>query len=305
MKKLLSLLMVGFLAISLTACGGGSSSSSDKETVGFSISTLSNPFFVTMRDEAQKKADELGINLQILDSQDTPATQITNIETMVSQGVKVIIVNPTDSDAIAPTVQKAIDSGVKIITVDRSLTNVTVSTHIASDNVKGGEMAGNFIAEKLGDKGGVIQLEGIPGASAAIERGKGFEEAIKGKLTLVASQTANFDRAQGLTVMENLVQANQGKFQAVYAQNDEMMLGALPALSGVKDVITVGFDGGTEALQAIKDGKMTATIMQQPGLMGQLAVENAQKLLKGESIEASIPSETILVTKDNVDQYLK
>lgn len=302
-KKLLGLALAGFLAVGLTACGGDTKT--DGETIGFSISTQSNPFFVTMKDAATEKAKELGVNLEVLDAKDTPATQTSDIENLVNKGIKVIIVNPTDSKAVAPAVKAAIDKGVKVISVDRSVEGVDVSAHIASDNVAGGKLAGDFVAKKLGNKGGVIELEGVPGASAAIERGKGFEEAIKGKVTLVAKQSANFDRAQGLSVMENLVQGNKGKFQAVYAQNDEMILGALPALSELKDIITVGFDGGDEALKAVKEKTLTATVMQQPALMGQMGVENAVKVSKGEKVEKNIPAETILVTADNVDKYLK
>jgi len=305
MKKIFSLVFALFLAITLSACGGtGTTTNPDAPTVGMSISTLGNPFFVSMRDAAVEKANELGVNLQVLDANDAPAQQINDIENLVNQGVKAIIINPTDSDAVANAVQAAIDAGIPVISLDRSVTGVNVASHIASDNVAGGRMAGEFIINQLGGSGGVIELEGIPGASAAIERGQGFEQAIAGHLDLIAKQTANFDRAQGLTVMENLVQAHQGNFRAVFAQNDEMILGALPALQGIDGIITVGFDGGTDAFEAIRDGRLSATVAQQPGLMGQLGVENALKLINGESVAAAIPAETILVNADNVAQFL-
>jgi len=306
MKKLFSLVIALFLAIGISGCGGntGSTAPADAPTIGFSISTLSNPFFVSMRDAAQQKANELGVNLLVLDASDQPAQQINDIENLVNQGVKAIVINPTDSDAVASAVQAAIDAGIPVISVDRSVTGVNVASHIASDNVAGGRLAGEFIADKLGGHGNVIELEGIPGASAAIERGRGFEEAVAGKLDIIAKQPANFERAMGLSVMENLAQAHSGNFQAVFAQNDEMILGALPALQNIEGIITVGFDGGTEAFEAIRDGRLSATVAQQPDVMGQLGVENALKLINGESIQASIPAETVLVNADNVAQFL-
>ncbi|WP_423362933.1 substrate-binding domain-containing protein [Mycoplasma sp. P36-A1] len=305
-KKIIGVAFAFLLAIGLTGCGGSSSSTNeDAETIGFSISTLTNPFFVTMKEAAEAKAKEVGVNLEVLDAKDDSATQTSDIENLVNKGIKVIIVNPTDSAAVAPTIKTAIEKGVKIISVDRSVDGADVTAHIASDNVAGGKIAGDYIVDKLGGSGGVIELEGKPGASAAIERGKGFEDAIAGKLDLIAKQAADFERAKGLTVMENLAQAHSGKFKAVYAQNDEMILGALPALEGIEGLITVGFDGGADALQSIKDGKLTATIMQQPNIMGEKGVETAFAVVSGKDVDKTIPVDTVLVTSDNVAEYLK
>ena len=137
------------------------------------------------------------------------------------------------------------------------------------------------------------------GASAAIERSQGFHNVADSKLTLAASQTANFNRAEGMTVMENMLQAN-GNIQGVFAANDEMALGALEAVAGAgKNVIVVGFDATDDAIAAIKAGRMGATIAQQPALIGSTAVENAAKLISGEGIEKSVPVEVTLVTSEN------
>ena len=171
-------------------------------------------------------------------------------------------------------------------------------THIASDNVAGGKMAGDFIAQKLGDNAKVIQLEGIAGTSAARERGEGFKQAIEAhKFDVLASQPADFDRTKGLNVMENLL-ASKGSVQAVFAQNDEMALGALRAISAAnKKVVVVGFDGTDDGVKAVKSGKMAATIAQQPELIGSLGVENADKVIKGQAVEAKIPVPLKVVTE--------
>ncbi|MDF5688806.1 substrate-binding domain-containing protein, partial [Vibrio parahaemolyticus] len=173
-----------------------------------------------------------------------------------------------------------------------------VVSHIASDNVIGGEMAGHYIMEQVGEKAKVIQLEGIAGTSAARERGEGFMNAVKGSdMDLLASQPADFDRTKGLNVMENLLAANPD-VQAVFAQNDEMALGALRAVQASgKDVVIVGFDGTEDGIAAVNRGKLAATIAQQPDLIGALGVETADKVLKGEEVEEYIPVPLKVVTK--------
>ena len=146
---------------------------------------------------------------------------------------------------------------------------------------------------------GAAGVQGIPGAAAAIDLGEGFHNIAYEKLSVVASQTANVDRTEGMTVMENMLQSN-GNIKAVFAANEEMALGAVEAVAGAgKDILVVGFDATDAAIAAIKAGRMRATIAQQPDLIGQTAVENAVKLINGETIEKSIPVEVTLITKDN------
>ncbi|AAO36822.1 D-ribose-binding periplasmic protein [Clostridium tetani E88] len=184
-----------------------------------------------------------------------------------------------------------------MVTVDRNSNKGQVASHIASDNAAGGKMAAEFILEKLGEKGNIVEIQGLPGTSAARDRGKGFHEGIKGKdgVKVVASQPADFDRQKGLSVMENIIQANPD-FKAVFCHNDEMALGAVKALSG-KKVTIVGFDGNEDAVKAVESGELTATVAQQPDLMGSISVENAVKIAKNESVEKEIPVELKLIKK--------
>lgn len=269
-----------------------------QDTIALAISTLDNPFFVSLKDGAQKKADELGYKLVVLDSQNDPAKELANVEDLMVRGAKVLLINPTDSEAVVNAVAMANRNKVPVITLDRGAAKGNVVTHIASDNVAGGKMAGDFIAQKLGDNAKVIQLEGIAGTSAARERGEGFKQAIEAhKFDVLASQPADFDRTKGLNVMENLL-ASKGSVQAVFAQNDEMALGALRAISAVnKKVVVVGFDGTDDGVKAVKSGKMAATIAQQPELIGSLGVENADKVIKGQAVEAKIPVPLKVVTE--------
>lgn len=295
MKKLQKLTtLASAMMLSLAVSG----SALAKDTIALAISTLDNPFFVTLKDGAQKKADELGYKLVVLDSQNDPAKELANVEDLTVRGVKVLLINPTDSEAVGNAVKMANRNKIPVITLDRGAASGKVVSHIASDNVAGGKMAGDFIAQKLGASAKVIQLEGIAGTSAARERGEGFKQAIDAhKFNVLASQPADFDRTKGLNVMENLL-ASKGDVQAVFAQNDEMALGALRAIKAAnKSVLVVGFDGTDDGVKAVQTGKMAATIAQQPDLIGALGVVTADKILKGKKVEAKIPVDLKVISK--------
>lgn len=267
--------------------------------IGLSVSTLNNPFFVSLRDGVVKEAKSLGMEVIIVDAQNDSAKQVNDVEDLIQQGVDALLINPTDSASISTAVQSANNIGIPVVTLDRSADKGIVEALVASDNIKGGEMAANYMIEKLGEKAQVIELEGVPGASATRERGQGFHNIADEKLTIVAKQAADFDRTKGLTVMENLLQANPD-VKAVFAHNDEMALGAIEAInSSGKDVMVIGFDGNDDALNAIKSGDMEATVAQQPELIGKLAVDAARDVLQGKKVEEIIAAPLKLVTKDN------
>lgn len=298
MKKILSILMASVLTLGLTT--GCSRVGNDEPKIGLIVSTLNNPFFVNLKEGAEAKAKELGYELLIMDSQNDPAKEVSNMEDMTSKGADIVLLNPVDSDAAIAAIQVANNLNTPVITLDRVANAGEVVSHIASDNVEGGKMAGKYIVEQLGGEGNVVELEGIAGSSAARDRGAGFNEGIKGSnLKVVAKQTADFDRTKGLTVMENILQGNKD-IKAVFAHNDEMALGAQKALedAGMNGIIVVGFDATDDAVKAVKAGKMAATVAQQPDLIGSLGVETAIKVLNNENIDAFIPVELQLVTKN-------
>ena len=310
-RRVLALLMAAAMTVGMMGCGavaidgeGGSKETSSSEStgsgsVGLAISTLNNPFFVKLSEGAQAAADEAGVKLITVDAGDDAAKQTSDVEDLISKNVSVLIVNPVDSDAIAPAVKDAVAKGLKVISVDRVVNGVDVDCQIASDNVAGAEMATEYLAELVGEGAKVAELQGVPGASATIDRGEGFHNVADEKLDVVLSQTANFNRAEGMTVMENILQS-ASDVKGVFAHNDEMALGALEAVSG-KDIQIVGFDATDDAVAAVKDGKMAATVAQQPDKMGETAVNTAISLINGESVEKSIPVEVTLITKENAE----
>ncbi|MGI2123966.1 ribose ABC transporter substrate-binding protein RbsB [Shewanella baltica] len=286
MKFLNIAIKASVLSLSLTLAN----SAFAQDTLAMVVSTLNNPFFVTMKEGAEAKAQELGYRLIVLDSQNDPSKELANVEDLVVRGVKVILINPTDSDAVANSIRLANNSNIPVMTLDRGANHGKVASHIASDNVAGGKLAAEFIAQRLGADAKVIQLEGIAGTSAARERGEGFSKgAAEHKLTILASQPADFDRTKGLNVLENLLISNSNA-NAVFAQNDEMALGAVRAAQAAgKSLLIVGFDGTKEGIAMVKRKRLAATIAQQPELIGALGIESADKLLKGQAVEAFIP----------------
>lgn len=312
-RKALAVTASVALAFSVAACNrdssGDSADGADAATEGsitLALSTQTNPFFVQVRDGAQEKADELGVTLNVQDASDDAATQVNQVNNAATTGAGVVIVNPTDSDAIIPAVEALNQADIPVVAVDRSANGGDIASFIASDNVAGGAQAGTALAEAIGGEGEIIILQGIAGSSASRDRGAGFEEEIANHegISVVAKQTAGFDRAEGLNVATNLLQAHPN-VKAIFAENDEMALGAIEALGdrAGTDVIVVGFDGTTDGLTAVEDGRMLATIAQQPEELGARAVEEAAKLLRGEEAVAEVPVEVVTVTVDNAADF--
>lgn len=270
--------------------------------IGVSISTLNNPFFVTLKNGILKEAKKKGMDVIVVDAQNDSTKQVNNIEDLIQQGVDVLLINPTDSAAISTAVKSANKMGIPVITIDRSADEGNVATFVASDNIKGGKMAANYIIDQVGEKAKVVELEGQPGASATRERGAGFHSIADKKLDIVARQAADFDRSKGLNVMENILQS-QKNIQAVFAHNDEMALGAIEAIkSSGRDIVVIGFDGNDDAIKAIKKGKLSATVAQQPELIGQKSIQAAIDVLQGKKVEKKIAVPLKLVTKENVSK---
>ncbi|MCP4693117.1 MAG: D-ribose ABC transporter substrate-binding protein [Desulfobacterales bacterium] len=285
-------LFVIFVAASLLLCWGAVDARADEPyTFGLSLSTLNNPFFVSVKEGAEAEAKLLNVNLVVTDAQNRLDKQVGDVEDLIQKKVDALLINPTDSAGIAAVVKKANKAGIPVFAIDRGIdtgSGAKVVAQIASDNVFGGRLQARFLAYALNGKGAVVELEGIPGASAAIDRKAGFEEElakVAPGIKIIASQEAGFDQAKGLEVMQNLLQANPGKIDAVVAANDSMALGALKAIqqtnaagSNGRRILVIGFDAIDPALEQIKKGAMDATIAQQPALMGQLGVGVARLL---------------------------
>ncbi|MFF1651768.1 substrate-binding domain-containing protein [Streptomyces sp. NPDC058255] len=279
------------------------SSTSTTQKLGLSLSTLNNPFFVQIKAGAQQEAKKLGADLTVTDAQNDASQQANQLQNFTSSGLGSIIVNPVDSDAAGPAVRAANKAGIPVVGVDRGVNKADTAALVASDNIAGGELGAKALAEKLGGKGKIVILQGLAGTSASRERGAGFAEGLKAYpgIQVVAQQPADFDRTKGLDVMTNLLQAHPD-IQGVFAENDEMALGAIKALGSKagKSVSVIGFDGTPDGLTAVKAGTLYASVAQQPKELGRIAVENALKAAEGKKVEKTVKVPVKVVTKENV-----
>ena len=250
-----------------------------KIVIGLTVPSLTHPFFIHLRDNVMDEAKALGVEIIAVDAEDVAAKQMSIVEDFIARQVDGVLISPIGADSLVPAVEALNNATIPVATVDRKVNGGQVLVHVGADNVEGGRVAARYIAERLGGKGKVIELEGTPGASPAIDRKTGFHEVIDPSgLEVVASQTANFQRANGQSVMENLLQVHQD-FQAVYAANDEMMLGAIEAMEAnnvdASRVVTVGYDAIPDAISYIRDrssGRQRGAVSGTPGANGAAVV---------------------------------
>lgn len=260
-------------------------SAAQRYTFALLLSTLNNPYFVTMKDSAQVEAERLGVKLLVLDANNSSTTQANQVRTAIARKVDMLLINPTDATAMSPAVEEANRADVPVIFLDRRASKGKALAFFASDNVEAGRTACNFIAKKLDGKGNIAILLGVPGASATNERTQGCRDALHAYpgVHVVADQSANFNRQQGLDVMRNILIAHPGGLKAVFSENDEMALGAIQALRAANrasGLTLVSIDGTPDALAAVKKGEIALDVAQQPALMSQLGVMAGYQYLK-------------------------
>lgn len=283
-------------------------SDSDQTVVGVSLLNLSNEFIVDIREALEAKAAQLNVKLIVTDAERSAEKQIQQVESFIAQRVDAIILNPCEVEASSPAVDKAIAAGIPIVNVN-SETRSVPTAFVGSRDEESAEIAINYIAERLGGQGKLVMMTGYPGQAAEIKRTEGAKAALKQHpdLKLVAEQTANWSREEGMALMENWLQAYRDGIDAVFAQNDEMGLGALNALqaAGVKDkIVLVSVDAIADALTAVKEGRLDATVFQNARGQAATALETAVKILNNQPYEKTVLIPFELVTNQNVDRYL-
>jgi len=284
-----------------------SKSEAKKIKIGMTLYSLKNEFTVRLANAAQAKADELGIELLIYDGDYDPNTQISQIETMISEGVDGIILNPQDADACSPCVDKAVEAGIPIVGVNTRVNNEKLTSYVGSIDVTAGEMLMQSIVDALDGKGKVVIIEGPMGQSAQIERREGIQNVLDKypDIEVLAEKTANWSRSEGMTVMENWLQAFD-EINAIVGENDEMALGAKAAAKAAnKDIITAGVDGITDALDAVESGDLRVSIFQDGAGQGSKAVEVLLAAINGEEVEENYWIDFEEVNQDNVAEFKK
>lgn len=303
----------GFLFLSLLLPGCNQSNTNDsgekKLVIGATMLSMQNEFVVNVADEMEAKAKELGAELIVVDAERSSLKQVEQVESFIAQGVDAIILNPCEVEASSPAVKLAMDAKIPIINVN-SETTAKPTAFVGSDDTESARIAMKYIAEKLGGKGNVIMMHGYMGQAAQIKRDQGANEILKANpgLKLLAEQTGEWDRAKAMSLTENWIQSFGTKINAIFAQNDEMGMGAVKALeaAGLKSkVLVVSVDAIPDALQAVKKGTLDATVFQNAKEQGSKSIEAAVKAAKGEKYENEVLIPFQLVTKENVMEFLK
>jgi len=294
-------------------CGCGRSERPEardvRPVIGVSLLNLSNEFVVTLREAMEARAKELGVRLIVNDAQRSPERQVQQVETFVAQKVDAIVLNPCEVEASSPAVQKARAAGIPVVNVN-SETKAAPTAFVGSRDEESARLGMAFIAQRLRGQGGVLMMEGYMGQAAQIKRSEGAREILAKNpgLRLLAAQTAEWDRAKAVTLMENWLQAYGASVQAVFAQNDEMAMGVLLALERAgrkKDVVVVGVDAIDDALLAVRDGRLDATVFQDGRGQGRGAIEAALRLIRKEAVEKESFIPFQLVTKENAENFLR
>lgn len=299
--------MLAAIAVAATAFSGNPASAQD-EIIAFSVPSLGFPFFVHMQKEFNAEAEKLGVTVQNYDGQNQTTKQTSDVEAAITSGVDGLVISPLDSVAMAPAVRQAVEAGVPVITIDRRVDGVEgLLGHVGADNVKGGEAQGQLIVDMYPDGARIVNLQGQPGSSPAIDRNKGVHnvlDSMSDKYEFVAEQTANFAREEGASVTEAILAGLDSPPDVIVAANDDMALGAMQVVQeqGL-DIDIIGFDALPEALAAIKDGSLTATIEQMPGGQSRNALNEMVDFLRnGTKPEPVVLLTPIAITKDNIDQ---
>lgn len=281
----------------------------DKLTILGSVPNLGFPFFVHMLNEIKAEAQAQGVNLTESDGQNSATKQTADIEAALVQKVNAIVISPLDVNALAPAIEEAVKAGVPVVTIDRRVDGVQgILAHVGADNVKGGEAEARAMVAAFPNGAKLFHLQGQPGAGPAIDRNKGVHnvlDPLKDKYQIIFEQTANFARAEALSVTEAGLAAN-GKPDAIICANDDMALGALEACAArnFTDVKIYGFDALPEALVAVRDGKLAGTVEQFPGQQSRTAVQIAVAYAKNktEPKEKLVLLTPIVIGKDNLDK---
>ena len=287
---------------------GSEEGSGKKYVIGLAMNTQTNPFFVDVKDGVQKAADEHGIELYITDAQDDPTIQMKDVENLITKKPDAIIIDTCDSDAIVSSIEACNEAGIPVFTMDREANGGEVISHIGYDAIKSGRMAGQYLVDTLGGKGKIVEIQGIMGTNVAQNRSQGFNEVMKDNpdMEIVACQVADFDRAKGMSVMENILQANP-EIDGLYAANDEMLLGALEAMEAAgrtDEIVKIGCDAIDDTLDAMKAGKVDAPIAEPPFFLGKAILNTAYDYLEGKQVEPYVILDNQLVTQDTVDSLV-
>jgi ABC-type sugar transport system substrate-binding protein len=282
----------------------------DTKKMAVVISTLNNPWFVVLAESAAERARELGYVAHVFDSQNNSAKEAEHFDNIIAMGYQAILFNPTDADGSVLNVKRAKDAGIPTFCMDREINSRDAAiTQLLSDNFTGCVKLGQYFVRQMNKKGNYVEILGLVGDNNTWNRSNGFHSVVDEfpELVMVAQQSADFDRNKAMDVMETIMQANPD-IDAVFCGNDAMAMGAYQAIlaAGKTDKVKVfGFDGSSDAINSIAQGRVKATVMQFPVLMARTSADFADQYIAGKrDFQSRTPVEVILITPENVEQFL-
>ncbi|QUI22189.1 sugar ABC transporter substrate-binding protein [Vallitalea pronyensis] len=277
-------------------------------TIGYSFQGLSDEYIVFLKEAVDAKAKELGVNILIADGQMSAEKQISQVENFIAQKVDAIVLNPISMDGCAPAVAAASEAGIPIITLISIVSNQDLATsYVGSNSIESGEIEMQLAADGLGGKGNIVVMFGQMGHDAQIGRYEGLNNVLKNypDIKIVAEQTGNWSREEGMTIMENWLSSGK-EIDAVVAQNDAMALGALMAIEAkglLGEIQVYGIDAIPEALNALEEDKMNGTVFQDAKGQGAKSVEVALSVAMGETVDKNVYIPYLPVLKKDVPNY--
>lgn len=318
-KRLLAIAMCAAFQLTFVACSAKepvetktaaateAAVGKDKIVIAGTLQDMSNEFMVMLKDAMDATLPEYDkVELNIMDGEGSPDKQVSQIENFIAQEVDAIILCPQDGNALVPAVKRAIEAGIPVITVSADIDQQVGQVNVGSNHKDAGIMQAEWAAEQLNGKGKIVYLRGPIGHFAEVQRAEGTLEVFKKypDIEIIFDQTGNWDRDQGMSLMENALQGNP-EIDMVMSQNDEMVLGAITALEGAgknDTIISIGMDAIPDALKAIEDGRLNATIFQDAFGQGSGALRAAIEAAKGAKVETVVIPWAV-VDATNVSDY--
>ena len=307
MRKVVLIVMVIMLVMSSTAFAGGKKES-DVDKYALMMSHMTNSFTITLSNAVKAAAEDLGVELVVFDGGQDVSKQISQVESAINQGYAGILIEPASVDGIKPAVTAANKAGIPLVTINQKITNQELAkAFVGVEHVEGGEIEMKYAVEAIGGKGKIAFLLGPLGSDAQIGRTKGYYNVLKDypEIEVVYEQSANWRTDEALKLAENWLQTGV-ELSAIVANNDGMAMGALKAVEDAKklDQIKIfGLDATADALAAVAEGRLSATVSQSTEEQALAAMEALVKIVNGEEVPAEIMVGHTLITKENVSDF--
>lgn len=301
-------ILVIVLALVMVLTMGAFAEDNSQYTIGFSSKDNSDTFVANITDAAIARAEELGVKLLMYDARGDVNQQISDVETMIAQGVDAIVVIPQSVEGSAPVVAMCNEAGIPIIIDNGDIADKNYTAFVGCTDQQSGEILGQWFVDNLEEGSKICIIEGPMGQSGQVGRYAGFQAVgLLEKFEVLAIQTANWKRDEAMALAEDWIVTYGDELDAIICENDDMAMGALAACeaAGREDILIGGVDAIADAVQAVKDGRMEISVLQDAAGQGEKGVEVALAAAKGEAFEFDTRIPFVGLTANNIDAFLE